>query len=216
MKRSIPQIPNGKSIPAEGIKSTTPSPPLITLPDLFLSGQIITANSKDKYVFPLGQTHTLGSTDILDSGATASVLGLQNSGTQILLVSDPKTSLLSNPTITPEPSPNLPPPTISGHTTTPDSMGRYSIDRHNLTPDGAVTISSTTISLAPSESAIVAGTSTRPLTPSITASIGSSPNGTEVQKSAGNAVGARDELWSSSILLLVAFALLLRLDGGSG
>lgn len=92
---------------------------------------------------------------------------------------------------------------------TVDSLGQHSTDIQALTKSSVSTLSGTTISLAPNESALVVGTSAATFDPSATAKFGSGSNGTEVQRFNGNALGARDGLWSSSMMLLVSFVLLL-------
>lgn len=141
---------------------------------------------------------------------STTVLARQTSGTQPFLVPGSSTSLPFYGTTTPD-LPKTPPPlTISGQTLTANSLNQYEIDGQTLTPGGVAVISGTTISLAPDESAIVVGSSTETLSAKVTTGSGSGSNVTEVQPFRGTALGARDGLWSSSmVMLLVGIAVLL-------
>ena len=166
-----------------------------------------TSDSQD-HLLP-DQTPFLVSSTVLGSGTSASAQAPLTSITHVLHKSDSTASLLSLPTASPDFSKQPSPLTISGQTVTANSFGRYPIASQTLTPGGVITVSGSRISLAPNASDLIIGTSTEALGPSVTAKLGSGPNGTEVQQFTGHALGARDGLWSSSMMLLVSFLLLL-------
>lgn len=170
---------------------------------------IIPTTSNYQGGFLHDQSLSLGSSPPLGSRISMSAQALQTFITQVLHNSDYTASLLFRPTATPSISKQPSPLTISGQTVTVNSLGQYSIENQTLTPGGVITVSGSKISLALNASDLIIGTSTEALGPSVTASLGSGSNGTEVQKFTGYALGARDGLWSSSMMLLVSFLLLL-------
>lgn len=194
---------------ANGASTDTPSPAIDNQLGPVFSTQSITANSESQYIFPSSPTLSLGSTSTLGSSIPTSVPVPETSGSQIFLTSDFSTSLL--PYVTDSPGSFKSPPalTINAQTVTADSLSHYLLDSQTLTRGGAITVSGTTISLAPNASDVVVGTRTEALRPSFTAGSGSGANGTEVQKFNGDALGARDGLWGSSLMLLVSFFVLL-------
>ena len=99
--------------------------------------------------------------------------------------------------------------TLGTQTLTSNSLGQYNINGETLTPGGAITVSGIKVSLAPDESDVVVGTKAEALGPYITAGLRSGSNGTEVQEFQGSARGAQDGLQSSSVMILVGFAVLL-------
>lgn len=201
------QVPNRKTFFADSASTSVPfldiNNPLS--PTFGTQSRAITANSKSQNILPSGFTPSKGSAPTLDNGAVVPVLATQISDTQPSIASD---ALLSHTTTMPTLSSNdkL---KMSGQTVTVDSLGQHSTDIQALTKSSVSTLSGTTISLAPNESALVVGTSAATFDPSATAKLGSGSNGTEVQRFNGNALGARDGLWSSSMMLLVSFMLLL-------
>ena len=204
------QVPNRKTFFADSASTSVPfldiNNPLS--PTFGTQARAIAANSESQNILPSGFTPSKGSAPTLGSGASVPVLAPQISDTQPSIASD---SLLSHTTTMPTLSNNdkLPFLTMSGQTVTVDSLGQHSTDIQAPTKSGVSTLSGTTISLAPNESALVVGTSAAIFDPSATAMFGSGSNGTEVQRFNGNALGARDGLWSSSKMLLVSFVLLL-------
>ncbi len=209
--RSILKTPSKIALPHYDINTPMSTLPIEARPGFLSNTHTITLNSRSQDIFSSSQTLSPNTTVALGSGIPLIVLFIQTSGTQALPVSVSSIPLSSYASITPKSSKKTIQLIKSEETMKANSLGQFHNNTQTLTPGSFITISGSTISLAPGKSAIVVGTSTRPLTPSVAASIGSSPNGTEVQKFANNGVGARDELWSSSILLLVAFAVLLRL-----
>ena len=108
----------------------------------------------------------------------------------------------------PEASKKASPPTISSQTIQAVSLSQYSIDGQTLTPSGVNTFSGTAIALAPSASGTTVKNSPK-ASSSTTTQVGSVSNGTEVQNFTANALGVRDELWRSLMVLLTGTALLL-------
>ena len=209
MGNSNLSIPSTRTVLAPGVSTTLPSPGTDPQPDLTSGTQTPTADSNFKCISP--SSHAV-SVDLIATRGSDIFTGAQtlpshrthvldDFGTPILLLSH-TTALPSNRVKEP------PPLTISGHTVTADSLGQYVINDQTLTRGGVVTVSGTKISLAANASDVIVGTSTEALDPSVTAELASGANGTEIQKFSGNALGARDGVTSSSILLLVSFLVL--------
>ena len=202
-------FPDIKMILTQVVNAKSPSPGIDAQLGLISDTQTSTADYKSQYT--LFSSHT----PILDPTTTrgfVTVTGAQKlpiSTTQVLPDSGSTSSLLFHPTATPSISNQPSTLTISGQTVTANSLGQYSIDNQILTPGGAITVSGTKISLAPNASDLIIGTSMEALGPSVSAYLGPGPKGTEVQQFTGYALGARDGLWSSSMMLLVSFVLLL-------
>lgn len=203
------KTPSGEVVLANGTSTNTPSRAIDTQLGLVFGTQSITANSKSQYIFSSGQILSLGFTSTLDSIIPTSVPAPGTSGSQSLLASGSSTSL--PPYVTTLPDFFKSPPTliINNQTLTADSLGHYLLDNQTISRGSVVTVSVTKISLAPNASDVVVGTSTDALRPSFTAGFGSGANGTKVQKFSGDALGARDGLWGSSLMLLVSFFVLL-------
>lgn len=197
------ELHKSKATPVYGNSTSMPSLAIETQPGLIFGTQTITPNIKSQYILPASQTFSLGSIVTLGSGTSTTISALQT-----FLVSGSRTLLLSPTTATPEPSKQPCPLTISDHIVKTDSLSRYLIDGQTLTPSGVITVSGTAISLAPSASGTIVGNSTK-ASGSITTQVGSVSNRKEVQKSRGNALGVRDELRSSLVVLLTGTALLL-------
>lgn len=204
------QVPNRKQLFADSASTSVPFLDINNSlsPTFGTQARVITANSESQNILHSGFTPSKGSAPTLGSGAAVPVLAPQISDTQPSIASD---SLLSHTTTMSTLSNNdkVSFLTMSGQTVTVDSLGQHSTDIQALTKSSVSTLSGTTISLAPNESALVVGTSAATFDPSATAKFGSGSNGTEVQRFNGNALGARDGLWSSSMMLLVSFVLLL-------
>ena len=195
-------LANGASKPI----SSTATVPHLTL----ISGtQSVTANSKSQFIFPSSQTLSFNSTSTLGSGTPISVLAPSDFGHQHILASDSATSLSPHAIALPDFSKSPPALTINAQTVTAHNLGHYLLDNQTLTRGGMITVSDTKISLAPNASDVFVGTSTEALRPSFTAGFGSGANGTKVQKFSGDALGVRDGLWGSSLMLLVSFFVLL-------
>ena len=173
-------------------------PPLLTI-----GGKTVTANSLSQYNID-GQ--------ILTPGGIVTV-----SSTVISLASDDIEAIIGTKTevlhpysaggFRSEPAATSRPGLILGtQTLTSNSLGQYNIDGQTLTPGNAITISGTTVSLAPDGSDVVVGTKTEALGASITAGLHPSSNGTAVQGFQGKALGVGDRLWSSMMVVLAGFA----------
>ena len=203
--KSTLQIAKGKAPP---IIMPIPPPSIETLTNLTLGTQTMTASSKSQYIFPSSKSPVVGSTVTLGSDNSTAGPALQTSGTYIFLESRSSSLLLPVQTPIPGTSKNPPFLTVNEQTARSDSLGQYFIDGQTLTPGGVITVSGTTVSLIPNKSDVIVG-STKFLGPSVTATIGSGSNGSEVQKFTGSALGVGDGLWSSSTTLLLAMAVLL-------
>ncbi|CAD6575209.1 MAG: hypothetical protein ASARMPREDX12_007148 [Alectoria sarmentosa] len=176
------------------------------LPDLVIGSQIITADDQDHYVIPSGHVLAVSSTFTLGSGTSTTTLA---SDIQTLLVPGSSASLLPHASATPAISQIPLPLTINGQTMTANSLGQYNKSGQTLTSGGMITVSGTIISIAPHASDVVVGTSTKALTANITAAFSSGPKLTGGQTFQGSTLGARDGLWSSSVVVLVGIAVLL-------
>lgn len=123
-------------------------------PPLTIKSHIYVANSIGQFIIH-GHNLTAGGT-IVDSGTTIS---LAPSATALVI--GRITSLLSSS------NPLLLPLTIRSHTYTVNSIGQFIIHGHTLTAGGTIFDSGTTISLAPSATALVIGSINELLSPSI-------------------------------------------------
>ena len=133
--------------------STSDLSPAITPPPLTFDSQTYTADINSKYIID-GQTLTPGGPAITVSGTR---LSLAPSATQVVIGSSTKDLA---PAIT------LPPLTFDSHIYTANSASDYIIDGQTLIPGGpALTVSGTRLSLAPSGTEVIIGTSTIPLNP---------------------------------------------------
>lgn len=187
--------------PVAATPTSSKIPPLLTI-----GGQTVTANN-------LGQFNIDG--QILTPGGMVTV-----SSTVISLASDESNVIVGTRTealgaystgeLSSDPAvatrPDL---TLGTQSLTSNSLGQYNIDGQTLTPGGAITVSGTTISLAPDGSDVVVGTKTEGLGPYITAGFRSGSNGTEAPEFQGRALGARDDLRSLLMVVLVGFTVLL-------
>ena len=199
------KLHESKATPAYDTSTSMPSLPIETQPSLIFGMRTISSNTESQYILPTSQILSLGS---IVTASTAN-LALQPSGTQALLVSGSSTSLLSSTTSTmPEASKKASPPTISSQTIQAVSLSQYSIDGQTLTPSGVNTFSGTAIALASSASGTTVKNGPK-ASSSTTTQVGSISNGTEVQNFTANALGVRDELWRSLMVLLTGTALLL-------
>ena len=206
---SNPQISSGKTNLAHGTSTSTPLLGVDSRPGLLSGTQTIPATSDSQDELPSDETLSLVSNPTYGSGTSISAQSLPISITQALHDSSSTASLLFHPIATPRISREPSPLTISGQTVTANSLGQYSIDNQTLTAGGVITVSGSKISLAPNASDLIIGTRTETLGPSVSAYIGSGPNGTEIQRFTGNALGTSDGLWSSSMMLLISFLLML-------
>lgn len=200
---------SGEVVLTNGASTNTPSPAIDPHLTLISGTQSATANSKSGNISPSSQILSLGSTSTLGYGTPTSVSAPSKFDTQHIMASDSATSLSPHATALPDFSKSPPALTIGEQTITADSLGKYLLGNQTLTRGGVITVSGTTISLAPNASDVVVGTSTEALRPTLTAGLGSGANGTKVQKFRGDALGVRDGLWGSSLMLLVSVFVLL-------
>ena len=137
------------TIPIVPLRSASTAPPPITI-----GTQVVTPNSQSQYIIgsqtltPGGVITVSGTPVSLAPSATALVIG---TSTQQLV-----------PGAT-----TLPSLTIGTLTVAPNSLSQYIISSQTLTPGGLITLSGTPISLAPSATALMIGSSTIPLGSSI-------------------------------------------------
>ena len=207
-KLNLPTLNTGMVL-TQGVSTRSPSPGIDAQLGVVSGTQTSTENYKSQYIFPSSHTLIFDPTTTRGFVSSTSAQNIPSSITQVLRDSSSTSSLLFHPTATPS-IPNQPSPfTISGQTVTANSLSQYAIDNQTLTPGGAITVSGTKISLAPNASDLIVGTSTKASGPSATAKLSPGPKGTEVQQFTGYALGARDGLWSSSMMMLVSFVLLL-------
>ena len=208
-KSSNLTIPNDERVLVQGVSTESLSPGIDAHLGLVSGSQTSAVVYKSQYIFPSSHTLILDPTTTRGFDTSTSPQALLSSITHVLHDSSSTVSLLFRPSATPSISKEPSLSTISGQTITANSLGQYSFDNQTLTPGGVITISGSKISLAPNASDLIIGTSTEALGPSVSAYLGSGPSGKEVQKFTGNALGASDGLWSSSMMLLVSFLLLL-------
>ncbi|CAD6594441.1 MAG: hypothetical protein ASARMPRED_009442 [Alectoria sarmentosa] len=129
-------------------------------PEFTAGAETVTANSASQYVFG-GQTLTPGGPAITVSGTRIS---LAPGGTEVFVGSS---TIELVPTFTPRPSP--PPLTLGSQIYTADSKSEYTLAGQTLIPGGpALTISGTRLSLAPSATQVVVGSSTIRFRPTFT------------------------------------------------
>jgi len=135
--------------------------PNIRLPSFTIGTQTITANSLSEYIIN-GQTLAPGSDLTLGTGSSTTIVALQTYNSQTQLIIGTSTSIIGPPATPPLTSILVPGPiTIGTQTITPDSVSRYLVASQTLVPGGpAITVSGTPVSLAPSATAVVVGTST--------------------------------------------------------
>ena len=198
-----------ETVPTQGLSTKSPSPGIDTHISLTSGTRASTADYKSQYISPSSQTLIVDPTVTRGSVSSASAQNLPISSTQVLPDFGFTSSFLSRPVTTPTISNQSSPFTTSVQSVTANSLSPYSIVNQTLTPGGVITVSGTKISLTPNGSDRILGTGTQALSPSVSAHLGPGPNGTEVQKFTGHATGATDGLWSSSLMLLASFLLML-------
>ena len=201
--------PNTEMVLTPGLSTKLSSLGIGVHLDIMSGTQTSRVDYKSQYIFPSTHTLTLDPTTIRGFVTSTIAQHLPISIAQVLHNSGSTASLLFRPTATSSVSKQPSPLTISGQTVAANNLGQYFIDDQTLTPGGAITVSGSKISLAPNASELIIGTSTEALAPSTTPSLGPGSNGMEVQKFTGNALGARDGRWGSSMMLVVWFLLLL-------
>ena len=173
-------------------------PPLLTI-----GGQTVTANSLSQYnidgqILTPGGMVTVSSTVIsLASDDVDAIIGTKTEALRPYSTSGlrPGSAVITRPDLM-----------LGTQTLTSNSQGQYDIDGQTLTPGNAITISGTRISLAPDGNDVVVGTKTEALGASITAGLHPSSSGTAEQDFQGKALGARDGLRSSLMVVLAGFA----------
>lgn len=170
---------------------------LVNAPNPFSIGtETITANSISQYIVA-GQIISPGGPAITISGAQISIAQIATVG-----------MVIPNPSLIDIPSPKI----IGTKTITTDSHSQYIIASHTLSSSGpAITVSGTPMSLAPSETAVIVGTSTSGLGGYIMSGIGAgqdaSSTNTAVAQFTGGAealmVGRGCGIWGLGILAIM-------------
>ena len=179
------------------------------LPVLILGSQTITPAAHNHYAVVNGQMPSLGSANTVNSDRSTKDSALQTVSTQSLLVFDSSLSQVSVNAASSAVSKIPPLPTLSWHNITANIPGQYNLNGHTLTPGIAATFSGTPTSLAPNASDNDAANRNMNLSANTTTASRSGPVGTSVPVPKGGVPGAGDGIWSSSIAMLVAIAVLL-------
>ena len=174
-----------------------------------VNGHTLTADSQSHYVIA-GQTLSANTPLVLGSGASTTPVILQTSGIHPVLVIGSSTTTLNLPTSTP--TTTTPPAiTIGTQTITANAQGQYVVGGQTLTPGGeivvggttasggTVVVGGTTVSLAPSATQAVVGTSTEGLAPYIVGGLGTGPNSTGAVQFLG--AGSKVMCWGSRHLV---------------
>ena len=205
MENSI-QTPSGEMrlSPAEMV-ALIPAAVLAASPTSFASPSEGSTSPSSVFVSPSDDNVSLAGTTGSPRTSTT-VPALQTSDTQTFLGSGFSFSISSLMTIIAQ----LPKtPSIDAQTMTGNKPSQYHTDSQTPTSGGVVEISGKVISLAPGGSGVAVGTGTRALSANSTAGFGPGSNVTGVQSFKGRALGGRDGLWSSSMVVLVGVAVLL-------
>lgn len=198
-----PETSSSQVFPANSTSTDTPIRPIDTQLGPVLGTRTITASSKSEHTSPSSQNPSLGSTSTLGSSIPTSVLAPSDFITPVPAVVEFAIPLSPLWTDFVKSAPAL---TIGTLTVTVNDQGHYLLNNQTLTRAGVITVSSIKMS---NTSDVIVGTSTEALHPAFTAGLGSGANGTEVQKFRGDALGVRDGVWNSSLMLLVSFFVLL-------
>ncbi len=183
-----------------------------------INGHTLTTDSQSHYVLA-GQTLAANTPLVLGTGASTTPVLLQTTGIHPVLVIGSSTTTLSLPT-----SSTTPPATVAAlaaitigtQVITPNPQDQYIADGQTLTPGGeivvggttapggTVAVGGTTVSLAPSATEVVVGTSTEGLAPYIIGGLGTGPNGTGgVVQFTGGAEGMRRRSMSMGLAWVV-------------
>lgn len=193
---------NGPSISTGDTKATGP-------PTLAIGSPTVEPIETNRSILGNGQALNTGSTNTLGSSISTKTLGTQIPGYPNPLVSASSTSQISHAAVTPA-LPEIPTtPADGGNALTTNSLGHSSIGNHILLPGSAVTASGTMISLTPNQSDVVVGTHTGGLGTNFTGGLASGPKATGAQTFKGDALGMRNDLCGSSMVMLVGISILL-------
>ena len=204
-------VPNSETVLAKSSSILKPPPISDINSGLVPSTQIEKAGSNPDHILSTSRIPIPTLSVTLDSKISLIVPLLQTGNNHTLFVSDSSPSLSPHATIMSSTYMNPPLVTTSVQTTTANSLDHFPLGNQTLTSSGTITVSGTQIFLAQNRSDRIVGTSTELFRPSMTAKISSISNGTDTQIFRGHAVGGRDGLLGSSVLLLVGLAVLLRL-----
>ena len=139
-----------------------------------IGSQVITANSRNQYVVG-SQTLAPGSRITIGSGGVATPILLQTTNGDTLLIVGSSTSTLA-PGAAAVPTNGPQPLTIGSQVITANSESQYIIGSQTLTPGGEISVSGTPVSLAPSASEAVIGSSTEGLGGYIMSGLGAGPS----------------------------------------
>ena len=204
--------------------SRTISPPAIGIQtSLGFGTQTITANSKSQNNFDSGRTLSSGletssaGSEFQPFSSKTTPMNFPNTSTAgaesiIPFISGSDTSLSSllSPATAAPALPATPATlTIGGNAMTANTFAHFNINNQTHRPDSAITASDTMISLTPDQSDVVVRTHTGVSGANFTADLASGPKTTGAQIFKGTAVGAKDELCNSSMVMLIVIAILL-------
>ncbi|KAG6999235.1 hypothetical protein G7Y79_00036g071910 [Physcia stellaris] len=149
----ISLAPSASAIVIDGSTKSIPTPSVTSAPVLTINNQPVTANSASEYI--------IGSQTLIPGGPAITVSGTLISlapSASAVVIGD-STEILSSPSVTAAPV-----LTINNQPVTANSASEYIIQGQTLIPGGpAITVSGTPISLAPSASDVVVGSSTEAL-----------------------------------------------------
>ena len=119
----------------------------LPIPILTIGNSVVTADSASHF--------SLGSQTLIAGGAPITI-----SGTPVSLAPSGAALVIGSSTMRVSPVSRLPDLSIGSQTLAPDSRGAYVISGQTLVPGGLMTVSGTPISLMPSASGVVIGSST--------------------------------------------------------
>ena len=186
--QSVPANSNLVSAPAQTSSGSTASAPAITI-----GSSTISANSASQYIIA-GQILVPGSSITLGSGISTTVIALQTSGSNTILVVGSSSSTLVKAAAT------VPPPiTVGSSVITADSASHYDIAGQTLAPGSSgIVVGGTTISLASGGTQLIEGTKTIAESTGIGGTIWSILGGSTIATATGNAAGRTGSLNSST------------------
>ncbi len=189
--------------------STLPANPVNSpaLPALSIGSQAVSANSENQYIIE-SQTLALNSPITLGSGTAATPVLLQTTNSNTILIVGSSTSTLAAAATA---AATPPPFTIGSQVITANSENQYIVASQTLTPGALITVSGTPVSLAPSATQVVVGSSTQGLGGQIMSGfIGANPSasGTGVMPFTGAAERRWEIRWWLAILVIGAISLM--------
>ncbi len=189
--------------------STLLARPITTpgLPALSIDTKAFTANSENQYIIE-SQTLALNLPITLGSGTATTPVLLQTTNTDTILVIGSSTSTLAAAATA---AATPPPFTIGSQVITANSENQYIVASQTLTPGALITVSGTPVSLAPSATQVVVGSSTQGLGGQIMSGFnGANPSasGTGVMPFTGAAERRWEIRWWLAVFVMGAISLM--------